>query len=347
MPNTEDYAILLGINHYPGLSDLEGPENDVAEFARWLVAPDGGDLDPNHVEEILSSKFPRVVDPNDANPTERALIRALDRLCRDPQRNWNERVGRRLYLFLAGHGFTAGASISDPALFSAVAQNGDTAHIAGYQYACRIANSGFFDEIVLVMDCCQDVLKASQVLDPTWSPPDRRKSSQVKLLQAYGAPRGLKAFERKADPAGATHGIFTSVLMDALRTALPDASGFVTGLTLKAQLLQIWGDRYKQATGYDPPVRPPDGEDIRLFRRDAAAGAAETSPVEFRLRAPVSPGDHVVVTQGSVAEPLHSIPLTELHPLPLRAGLYKATLSETKRSSLFEVVGSRPTEVEL
>ena len=39
--------------------------------------------------------------------------------------------------------------------------------------------------------------------------------------------------------------------------------------------------------------------------------------------------------------------MTELRPLPLRPGLYKATLSETDRSELFEVVGSQPTEVEL
>ncbi|MCK7495133.1 MAG: hypothetical protein MZW92_31595 [Comamonadaceae bacterium] len=37
----------------------------------------------------------------------------------------------------------------------------DRTHIAAYRYAAKIANAGFFDEIVLVMDCCQDVLKAA------------------------------------------------------------------------------------------------------------------------------------------------------------------------------------------
>ena len=161
-------------------------------------------------------------NPYDANPTERELVRALDKWMRTKD-GWKDKVGTRLYLFFAGHGFTAGSSISDPALFSAVAQNGDPAHIAGYRYAAKIANAGFFDEILLVMDCCQDVLKASLVLEPTWSPPDRNQSSNVKLMQAYGAPRGRKAYERSLAPGQAPHGLFSSVGIEALRCALPDA----------------------------------------------------------------------------------------------------------------------------
>ena len=43
---TNDYAVVVGINHYPGLSDLKGAENDARAFQDWLVRKDGGNI-PN------------------------------------------------------------------------------------------------------------------------------------------------------------------------------------------------------------------------------------------------------------------------------------------------------------
>jgi len=348
MANTDHYAILLAINIYPGLRNLEGPENDIAAFAAWLTDPKGGNLDPSKIQAIKSSDFPTVLDPNDANPQERAFIKALNKWVRDDKNNWLNRVGARLYIYMAGHGFTAGATLSDPALFSAVAQNGDTAHIAGYRYAAKIANAGFFDEIILIMDCCQDVLKASQVLEPTWSPPERNKSANVKMLQAYGAPRGQAAFEREETPGGPKRGYFSTVMLEALRTALPDANGLVTGQTLKNQFLQIWSDRYKAETGYDPPIRPPDGTDIQLFARSRTPAPANgVLPVMFALTPPVPDGATLDVAFGGGAVPIISMPVTQLQPQTLAPGLYKATLSTTNRSKLFEVTGAAQTTVTL
>jgi CHAT domain/Caspase domain len=280
MPRADHYAVLVTINRYPGLQDLQGPENDGDALKVWLLDPVGGDVAAENVRHVRSSDFGPMKDPYDANPTERELVRVLDAWMRKPG-GWHERVGQRLYLYFAGHGFTAGSSISDPALFSAVAQHGDPAHIAGYRYAAKIANAGFFEEIVLVMDCCQDVLKASQVLEPTWSPPDRNQAANVKLLQAYGAPRGRKAFERALQPGSPARGLFSTVWTEALYTALPDSDGWVTGQTVKKQVLQVWAQRFKGETGYDPPVRLPDGDDIRLFRR--ASALAFAAPVNIAV----------------------------------------------------------------
>lgn len=349
MAHADHYAILLAINNYPGLRDLGGPENDIAAFADWLRDPAGGDVDPNNIRIVKSSDFPAVLDPNDANPQERAFISLLDKLLRDANRNWLNRVGKRLYLYMAGHGFTAGASVSDPALFTAVAQNGDTAHIAGFRYASKIANAGFFDEIVLVMDCCQDVLKASQVIDPTWSPPDRNKTAGVKLLQAYGAPRGQAAFEREETPGGPKRGFFSTVFIEALRTAKPDAAtGFVTGTTLKDQFQQLWNDRYKVQTGYDPPLIPPAGLDIELFSRPAVpAPVVGGFPVTFVVNAPIPAGATLDITTGVNTPPIVSMPATALQPQSLQPGFYKAALSSTARAQLFDVTGAAPKTVTL
>lgn len=173
MAKNDHYAVLVTITKYPGLSDLDGPEADGLAFAEWLTRVDGGDLPTGNITHIRSADFEPIGDVYDAKPRDMQLNKALDSLLREGtgrERRWKEKAGERLYLFFAGHGFTAGSSLSDPALFSAVAQHGDTAHIAGYRYAAKIANAGFFDEIMLFMDCCQDTLKSSQVLEPTWSP---------------------------------------------------------------------------------------------------------------------------------------------------------------------------------
>ncbi|CAK8718037.1 Peptidase C14 caspase domain-containing protein [Candidatus Electrothrix aarhusensis] len=273
MPKNDHYAILVTITKYPGLSDLEGPEADGDAFVKWLTSPDGGDLPLDNVTHIRTADFIPFDgdDAYDAKPTETQFKRALNNLLREgEEHSWKDKAGERLYLYFGGHGHTAGTSLNDPALFSAVAQNGDTAHIAGYRYAAKIASAGFFDEILLFMDCCQDVLKASQVIEPTWSPPDRERSHRVKLLQAIGAPRGKKAFERDLDGNGIVRGLFTVVVLEALHTAIPDDEGWVNGYDFKKRFDQIWGERFRDDTFYTPPVLLPGGPDIQILHRSSA-----------------------------------------------------------------------------
>lgn len=271
----DHYAILVAINCYPGLSELKGPENDAEAFKEWLLAADGGNISEQNVKTIYSSQFEAAAEPDDANPTETQFKKALNQWLRpEPERKWVNRFGKRLYLFFAGHGFTAG-SISDPALFTAQAQYGDTAHIAVYRYASKIQNAGFFDEIVLIADCCQDVLKAAQVGEPTWSPPDNQRSSTVKFMQAYGAPRGRKAFETP-DSGALVRGYFSSVFVEALRTAHADAQGYVTARAVDEKFSDIWGVRYKKLTGYEPPFVAP--RDLNLYRRTVKSLDEPLSP---------------------------------------------------------------------
>lgn len=269
MSNADHYALLVTIDDYPGLSNLQGPENDGKRFVDWLSSTRGGNLPAANIKHISSSDYTQVTNPDDANPTEMALKRELNDWLLDGQ-DWVTRHGARLYLFFAGHGFTAGSSLSNPALFTATARNFDTSHIAAYQYASRIVNAGFYDEVILIMDCCQDVLKASAVIDPTWSPDDNGASANVKFLQAYGAPRGSKSFEEPMGANGTVHGMFTSTFLDALQAADADAYGDVYGRAVKDRFHELWGQRYLSKTNYSPPIRLPDANDIVLYRRGAA-----------------------------------------------------------------------------
>lgn len=361
MANDDHYAILLTINRYPGLSDLNGPENDGKDFAAWLLDPRYGNLpdDPEHICRIHSSDFTTATDPYDALPTELELKRVLNRWLMTSD-GWHDRIGERLYLFFAGHGFTAGSHINDPALFSAVAQSNDTAHIAVFRYASKIANAGFFDEIVLVTDFCQDVLKASQVHEPSWKAPDRQRTGDVRLFQAYGAPRGRKSFERDIGPDGASRGLFSSVLMEALRNAPAEDDGWVTDRTVKDLFLELWAQRYQRETGYVPPLRPPDSGRIRFYRRQASApgdplSASAPPRVAVDLRHVISrssqierdaaDGDAIPPSPAAPPDPpgrrprLKSADLRALHStvLDLEPGLHVVVTPDGQPDIAFEV----------
>jgi len=165
------HAILLAINSYPGLTDLQGPELDADEFRAWLEAPDGGNVPLANIDVIKSSQFPPDPDPYKAQPAETAFRAALQRLLFNGNA-FKGRVGERLYLFFAGHGF-ASRQLNEAALYSAQATKVDPDHIAGKRYATRIVNSAAFDEVILIMDCCRDVDLSDSIRDPTMKIPGR------------------------------------------------------------------------------------------------------------------------------------------------------------------------------
>jgi hypothetical protein len=69
----------------------------------------------------------------------------------------DHRVGRRFYIFLAGHGITplraASPIMDDTALLMADADTSDLLHLAGLGYAEWFRTAGAFDEIVLFTAC--------------------------------------------------------------------------------------------------------------------------------------------------------------------------------------------------
>ena len=47
------YAIVIGIDRYPGFRDLGGACNDAEAFAEWLTDPNGGDVPAENVRTLL------------------------------------------------------------------------------------------------------------------------------------------------------------------------------------------------------------------------------------------------------------------------------------------------------
>src|SRR5438105_3000305 len=96
----KNHAIVAGINRYLGISMLEGPENDATWFHGWLV--NNGLVEAQHAKLILSSTFDVTDECIDSLPDTAVIDREFERLIRLGMNN-SGTVGRRLYLFFAGH----------------------------------------------------------------------------------------------------------------------------------------------------------------------------------------------------------------------------------------------------
>lgn len=245
----DDRAIVVGISHYPALGDLAGPENDARAFAAWLMLESEGDVPKANINLILSSDFPPCKDAVGAEPTAEAVKKAIDKLHETGENN-NGHVGRRLYLFMAGHGLAVGSR--DAALLMANAARGRTGHhVPGGPYADWFCQSAFFTEVVLLMDCCLEDNKLSPLqpchLEPV-SPSDRKRA---RYFYALAAELNRPALELP-DEKGQVHGVFTTAILAGLRQG-PPGGGDVTGAWLEDYVPQHM-TRLLRGTEHQTPI---------------------------------------------------------------------------------------------
>lgn len=236
----DDWAIVVGVSFYQGIDSpdgqdrLEGPENDAQAFRDWLLSPAGGAVPDDHVTLIRSSEFhPPFPSVSLAEPTTLRVQQAIEKL-----QNLGEetgRVGRRLYLYFAGHGF---APEGQPALLAANATRMRTGyHILGQYNADWFWKAGYFDEIVLFMDCCQEVYAKSALNMPYTEVTAADAVDRVKRFYGLAAKWSRLSRERKMDD-GVVHGVFTKALLTGLRGAAcePNSKGEITADSLKNYL---------------------------------------------------------------------------------------------------------------
>ncbi len=233
-----DYAILIGINDYPQLGEnnsaanLKGPCNDVDAVKTWLLDAKGGNFPDDST--IYTWKSAPAADAMNAHPTAAELVITLSQLDRlaiqNQQQGLGRRVGRRLYIFMSGHGFSPERQRA--CLFSADAMERVTFNVHATGWLNWLQDSGYFREYVMWMDCCMNRLSFLQPGDPQIP---RVNSSEIPRANfvAFAAQRPLKAVEVPiTQDGGKYHGAFTWTLLEGLRGAAADLSGRVTGRSL-------------------------------------------------------------------------------------------------------------------
>jgi hypothetical protein len=226
----EDHAIVVGIGRYKSssLADLEGPDNDAKAVTEWLEDPDGGDVPSTQVHSITSSKFPNEFRPiaNDLHEAFEALIDLAEEKNPAP-------AGRRLYIFMAGHGF--GPALREAALLMANAAPGRWGHsVCGGAVADHFAEAAYFEEIILLMDCCRDKLSTAKAGALPWQPIQDERTPTSRWI--YGFATGFDSRTREMPIDGEVRGVFTTAVLDAL------SSGVQTSETLRTLVSARMGE---------------------------------------------------------------------------------------------------------
>jgi hypothetical protein len=330
----DDHAIVVGINEYPGLSSLSGPCADAQEFVGWLEDSDGGDVPGTQIHSLLTTHF-HPPGPNgigDVHPVEdevNNLFRPLVTLGMS-----QGRAGRRLYVYLAGHGFSDASDMESAALYAANAEFTFAPHVAGTAYANWFRRNGTFDEIVLLMDCCRTTSPMQSIRPPPLPNTNNPSmAAKVKTFYAYGTSWGAVARERPMD--GSIRGIFTTALLRAIKNAIPNERGRVTGQILKNYIHNIFDDVAGGTDTAPPDIKVDSSKDIAFVEGKQAA----EFPVRVRLASHIG-DERLLVTDGS-GKKVKELDCTEDSlVLDLLPGFYKALIVGTDRSKLFEVVGN-------
>jgi len=236
--SADDHAILIGIGRYPELgeggtnADLKGPENDVEAVKAWLMEPKGGDFQHHTNIHVVTSSA--ATTAADAHPTADELeskLAEFDAIAQSNRRAGRGlQVGRRLYLFVSGHGFSPGRQRG--CLFTANAKERLTFNVHVTGWLNWLQDAGYFREYVLWMDCCMNRMSFLQPRDPPLPPVNASEPPRANFV-AFAAQRPLKAVEVPiSEDGGNTHGVFTWALLEGLRGAAADANGRVTGRSL-------------------------------------------------------------------------------------------------------------------
>ena len=98
MKNPNDYALVVGINHYRLFRPLNGAVYDATEMAKWLADDvSGGGVPDHHLKLITSSNT--VPD----RPIQDQIDEELQAIYDTVQQ---EGPARRLYFYFSGHGCT-------------------------------------------------------------------------------------------------------------------------------------------------------------------------------------------------------------------------------------------------
>jgi hypothetical protein len=226
--NPTDFAVVVGINRYEKLMPLQGAVRDAEDFRAWLLKepPGGAGLLPEHVYPQCKFKEdgtePRVHQLEDAF---KALLKLSD--------NAEKRIGRRLYIFLSGHG-VGEDNVDDTSLLAVDASTNDAVRLVGALWANVFMKSGLFREIVLFMDCCREVrgwtLRQTNLTINL--PPD--PGAQVLRCYGYATGYGLLAREHNWDTP-IYRGVFTRALLEGL-AGDAEENGVITSLSLRTFL---------------------------------------------------------------------------------------------------------------
>lgn len=227
--HADHFALVVGIDHYPRFRSLKGARKDAKDFHAWLIDPEGGGVPAANVELVLSKEDP-------VRPIHDDIDDALEKVLSKARCDGGD---KRLYLYFSGHGLGRSNIGADLCLASWSKQRRAMA-LDSMGYLQLVMGSGYFKEVVFLLDCCRVREVRSTALPPTIelaAPGDGAPACRSFIgyatefmNAAYEAEIGLT--EGESD----VRGHFTRALMDALKGAAAEPTGGVRASKLKVYL---------------------------------------------------------------------------------------------------------------
>lgn len=268
--NDRDYAVVIGIKDYPAfdkVNPLLGPENDAVAFHKWLVSKKGGGVLRNNTELIISSKYGAPFEnASDAKPMVIDIQRAFEKLQAKADENslagHGYKVGRRLYIYMSGHGFAP--SLEETGLLMANAtpdRVGAVYHVLGHYTADWFFKARCFEEIFLFMDCCRELFQVQGYNRSFKELVSTGAVTHVKRL--YGLATGWSGLAREKDVDGERRGVFTHALINGLQGAAANHTGALTALSLKNYIYTAFSETGQNGTAVS--TEPQIGPDVTFY----------------------------------------------------------------------------------
>ena len=306
-----DHAVVIGITRYPDLGSLQGPENDANDFALWLTAEAAQPVDSQNVQIIVSSNY-----KTDRRPTTEQIDDAFQKIVNQP-RGPDGVIGNRLYIFMAGHGFSP--TVEDAALLMANAAKGSTGyHNPGRPYANWFREAFAFREVVLFMDCCRENYRRAPLKNPPWE--SQAAPAPARRFYGFATEWSRDAREVPVGEPPVYRGKFTLALLEGLRGAAADPGDKrITGKSLSEFVFNRLTEQTENGQTTQEIQEPKFDIDIN-------------AEVVFRVGAPPPFTVHAAVAAGGVAPTLEDGSLKPIsadvqdpayHEWKLYRGLYR------------------------
>jgi hypothetical protein len=333
--NADHWAVVAGINFYPGIRNLQGPMLDAATFRNW--AQDAGYVPDRQVLRVPCSLAHPELD--DAQPSMEGISRPFETLFKAAEKRKFHRLGRRLYLFFSGHGIVA-AKTGQPDFNEAMglAANAEpmllAKHVALRSWAEWFRVLGIFDEVFLFADCCRDLEDLVTPM-PITAPGDwRAERGAGRQFYVFSTKFASKAWEQTLGNPPQVRGVLSYVVTEALKNPkLYNARGELTASDLEAH---IYNEVPKLSDKQEPVIeyaRKPNAELIVAKWVDR-----QQQTVQIRFLPPLPGATADLFAGGTMKAPLQSHVIngqTWVQQLDANL-LYKVAIRNTSRKCLFE-----------
>lgn len=278
MKQPNDYAVVIGIDDYPGYRPLAGAISDAKDFAAWLGDEvEGGGVPSSNCKTIYSTSNPLI-------PLQEQIDEAFDQIFASIPRGV---LARRLYVYFSGHG-TAESNLITNLCLANWMQRFPNRALDAREYLQIVMKLGKFQEIIMFLDCCRVRLVSARGHFPDFSAPSPGEhAAEARFFLANATEFLNSSYEAATSTEPSSNdplvrGYFTRALMWALRGAVAVPSGGVPATRLKQYLEQNVAELAKR-DGY---VQKP--EVVNGLDGDPLFGSAPPMPPD-KVMIPITP----------------------------------------------------------